>query len=247
MAEPLRILLHGARGRMGRSIADVAGDEHAAIAAACDLEDDPRDSIDSCDAVIDFSSREATPGLARMAADHGRPLVIGTTGHSDDEKRSIRDAVESAIPVVWAGNYSAGVTLLNHLVRVAAQALGEGFDPEVLELHHHHKKDAPSGTAEQLARILAAARGFGEDRLRFGRDGLVGARPADEIGVHSVRGGDIVGEHTVYFCGPGERVELTHRATDRGIFARGAVRAAHWARGRAPGIYGMEEVLGLGG
>jgi len=138
-----------------------------------------------------------------------------------------------------------GVNTLNYLTRKAAAILSDKYEPEVLEMHHHHKKDAPSGTAERLIEILKDAYELGQEQVVHGREGLVGARPAKEIGVHAIRGGDIVGEHTVYFCGEGERIELTHRATDRKIFAVGAVRAARWAVGKAPGIYNMEDVLGL--
>lgn len=242
---PLEILLNGAKGRMGLAIAACAADNDARIAAACDAGDDPAAAIEGCGAVIDFSFHEVTPEIAALAAQHGLPLVIGTTGHTAEERQAILDAVEGKIPVVWAGNYSVGVNTLNYLTRKAASILGEKYEPEVLEMHHHHKKDAPSGTAERLIDILKESYGYSNDQVTHGREGLVGARPAKEIGVHAIRGGDIVGEHTVYFIGEGERIELTHKATDRKIFAQGAVRAAHWAVGKAPGIYNMEDVLGL--
>ena len=138
-----------------------------------------------------------------------------------------------------------GVNTLNYLTRKAAAILGEQYEPELMEMHHHHKKDAPSGTAERLIEILQDAYALSDDQVTHGRAGLIGARPAKEIGVHAIRGGDIVGEHTVYFIGDGERVELTHKATDRKIFAQGAIRAAQWAVGKTPGIYNMEDVLGL--
>ncbi len=242
---PLQILLNGAKGRMGAAIIACAEANDAAIAAACDAGDDPAAAIDLCQAVIDFSFHEVTPSIARLAADHGRPLVIGTTGHTAGEREAILAAVAGKIPVVWAGNYSIGVNTLNYLTRKAAAILGVAYEPEVLEMHHHHKKDAPSGTAERLIEILKAAYDLGEESVVHGRKGLVGARPAKEIGVHAIRGGDIVGEHTVYFIGDAERIELTHKATDRKIFAQGAIRAAHWAPGQAPGVYNMEDVLGL--
>lgn len=242
---PLKILLNGSRGRMGVAIINVAEANDAVIHAACDTGDDPSTSVAECDAIIDFSFHEVTPGIAKLAAQHNLPLVIGTTGHTDEERAAILKAVEGQIPVVWAGNYSVGVNTLNYLTRKAATILGEQYEPEVLEMHHHHKKDAPSGTAERLIEILRDAYELGKEQVVHGREGLVGARPRKEIGVHAIRGGDIVGEHTVYFCGDGERIELTHRATDRKIFAQGSVRAAHWAVGKAPGIYNMEDVLGL--
>lgn len=241
----LKILLNGSQGRMGLAIASIAAANDAEIIAACDAGDDPRAGIERCDAVIDFSFHEVTAGIAELAAAQGCPLVIGTTGHNAAEKAAILKAVEGKIPVVWAGNYSVGVNTLNYLTRKAAAILGEQYEPEVLEMHHHDKKDAPSGTAERLIEILKEGCELSDDQVVHGREGLVGARPKKEIGVHALRGGDIVGEHTVFFCGNGERIELTHRATDRKIFAQGAVRAAHWALGKAPGIYNMEDVLGL--
>lgn len=242
---PLKILLIGSKGRMGVAIANCAEDNDAVIAASCDAGDDASSVIGNCDAVIDFSFHEVTEGIATLAAEHGLPLVIGTTGHSPEEKTAILSAVEGKIPVVWAGNYSVGVNTLNYLTRKAATILGEKYEPEVMEMHHHHKKDAPSGTAERLIEILKDAYSYDDSNVTHGREGVIGARPQKEIGVHAIRGGDIVGEHTVYFIGDGERVELTHKATDRKIFAQGAVRAAHWAVGKAPGVYNMEDVLGL--
>lgn len=230
---------------MGLAIAECAAANDATITAACDAGDDPAAVIAGCQAVIDFSFHEVTPGIAALAARHGLPLVIGTTGHTPEERRAILEAVEGNIPVVWAGNYSVGVNTLNYLTRKAAQILGHKYEPEVMEMHHHHKKDAPSGTAERLIEILKESYDYSDEQVTHGREGLVGARPEKEIGVHAIRGGDIVGEHTVYFIGEGERIELTHKASDRKIFAQGAVRAAHWAVGKTPGIYNMEDVLGL--
>ena len=241
----LKILLNGARGRMGLSIAEIAEANNATIAAACDAGDDPAHHVGKCSVIIDFSVHDATAHIAQLAADNQLPLVIGTTGHTADVKQQIIDRVKTKIPVVWAGNFSVGVNTLNYLTQKAAKILGGQFDTEVLEMHHHHKKDAPSGTAERLIEILRDHCNIEETNVVYGRKGIVGARPKKEIGVHAIRGGDIVGEHTVYFCGEGERVELTHRATDRKIFAQGAIRAAHWAIGKAPGIYTMENVLGF--
>ncbi len=240
----LRVLLVGARGRMGQAIIAAAPAAGAVIAAACDQGDTPADHLANCDVVIDFSFQAATAPLAVLCANAGKPLVIGTTGHSDADRATIR-AQAATIPIVWAGNYSVGVNLLNALTRLAASVLGDSYDPEVVELHHRLKKDSPSGTAERLVDVIREVRGLTREQEKHGRQGLVGERPTAEIGVHAVRGGDIVGEHTVYFCGLGERVELTHRATDRRIFAQGALRAAVWVVGRKPQVYGMEEVLGL--
>ena len=241
----LKILLHGSRGRMGQAIIECAQTNDAVIASACDKEDTPGEHINQCDAVIDFSFHEATIAIAELAATKKLPLVIGTTGHTAGEKDKIIFTVKNRIPVVWAGNFSIGVNTLNYLTRKAANILGKNYEPEVLEMHHNKKKDAPSGTAERLIEILQESYKLTTDQIVHGREGLIGERPNNEIGVHSIRGGDIVGEHTVYFCGEGERIELTHRATDRKIFAQGAIRAAQWAVHKAPGIYNMEDVLGL--
>lgn len=241
----LKILLNGARGRMGLAITDIAEAHDTVITAACDTSDNPAQHIDQCEAVIDFSTHDATLKIAELAAEKKLPLVIGTTGHSPESREKIINTIKNEIPVVWAGNFSVGVNTLNYLTKKAAAILGEQFEPEVLEMHHHHKKDAPSGTAERLIEILREAYQLNKNHVVHGREGLVGARPGKELGVHAIRGGDIVGEHTVYFCGEGERIELTHRATNRKIFAQGALRAAHWATGKYPGIYNMEDVLGL--
>lgn len=242
---PLKILLNGSRGRMGVAIANVAEANGGVIHAACDAGDDASAVVSGCEAIIDFSFHEVTPGIAELAVAQNIPLVIGTTGHTADEKAAILKTVDGKIPVVWAGNYSVGVNTLNYLTRKAAAILGEQYEPEVMEMHHHHKKDAPSGTAERLIEILKDSYALNDEQVVHGREGLVGARPAKEIGVHALRGGDIVGEHTVYFIGDGERIELTHKATDRKIFAQGSVRAAQWAVGKTPGVYNMEDVLGL--
>lgn len=242
---PLKLLLNGSRGRMGLAISAIAEANGAEIVSACDAGDDPAANVSACEAIIDFSFHEITPGIAELAVANNIPLVIGTTGHTPEEKKQILDTVQGKIPVVWAGNYSVGVNTLNYLTRKAAQILGEQYEPEVLEMHHHHKKDAPSGTAERLIEILKDSYELNDEQVVHGREGLIGARPRKEIGVHAIRGGDIVGEHTVYFIGDGERIELTHKATDRKIFAQGAVRAAQWAVGQAPAVYNMEDVLGL--
>lgn len=242
---PLKILLNGAHGRMGLAITDIAEAHDVIITSACDSGDEPAEKVRLCEAIIDFSVHESTLKIAQIATENKLPLVIGTTGHSADVKEKIIDTVKTDIPVVWAGNFSVGVNTLNYLTKKAAAILNETFEPEVLEMHHHHKKDAPSGTAERLIEILRENYNLTEENVVHGREGIVGARPKKEIGVHAIRGGDIVGEHTVYFCGEGERIELTHRATDRKIFAQGAIRAAHWAVGGPPGIYNMEDVLGF--
>ena len=246
MSQPIRILINGAKGRMGLAIANVATSELAVVAAGVDQGDDIAAHLASSDVVIDFSFHSATLAVAKLCAQHKKPLVIGTTGHTAEEKAAIRAAI-AGLPVVWAGNYSVGVTLLNALVRQAARSLANAgrWDIEVLEMHHRLKKDAPSGTAETLLKILLEERQLAASALKHGRDGLVGERPQAEIGVHAIRGGDVVGDHTVLFAAEGERLELTHKASNREIFARGAVRAARWLKTQPAGLYGMEDVLGL--
>jgi 4-hydroxy-tetrahydrodipicolinate reductase len=201
--------------------------------------------IAKCDVVIDFSFHNATLPTGTLCAEHKKALVIGTTGHSDSEKSAIRN-LQSAIPIVWASNYSTGVNTLFWLTRKTAEILGSGFDLEIVELHHRMKKDAPSGTAATLAEILAAVRKQQvKDVLRHGRQGITGERTASEIGMHSLRGGDAVGDHTVIFAANGERLELTHKAASRETFANGALRAAQWVVKQEPGLYDMQDVLGL--
>ena len=243
MANP-RILLSGAKGRMGGAITQQASTSGFNIIGAIDVGDNPGDFIESCDVVIDFSHHTATAPLVALAAQHGKAVVIGTTGHSEEEKQAIL-AHQSSIPIVWAGNYSIGVNLLFFLTQKAAEILGSDYHPEVLELHHCHKKDAPSGTALNLAEAIQAAPDFQSSPLRNGREGVTGERDPKEIGMHAIRGGEIVGEHTAFFIGPNDRIELTHRASDRGIFASGALRAASWAASQPAGLYNMRDVLGF--
>jgi len=241
----LKILLSGAKGRMGQAIiAASASESDCEIVSAIDLGDNAKDHIQSCDVVIDFSFRDATAPLAELCAQYNKGLVIGTTGHSKEQRDSIFESAKK-IPIVWAGNYSVGVNLLNYLTKIASKVLDEQYDIEVVEMHHKHKKDAPSGTAEKLIKICQESRNIPDENLKFGREGLVGERTKDEIGVHSLRGGSVVGDHTVIFASDGERLELTHKASDRQIFACGALRAARFVAGKSPTIYGMEDVLGL--
>jgi 4-hydroxy-tetrahydrodipicolinate reductase len=194
---------------------------------------------------IEFSTPAATVKHARIAAQHGVAYVAGTTGMAACDEDVLREVAER-IPIVYAANYSVGVTLLADLVRRAAARLGPEFDIEIVEMHHRHKVDAPSGTALALGRAAAAGRGVGLDDVAVrGRDGVTGAREKGTIGFAALRGGDVSGDHTVIFAGDGERLELSHRASGRDIFARGAVRAALWAIGKPPGLYNMRDVLGL--
>lgn len=197
------------------------------------------------DAVIDFTSPETTLANAKAAAASGKILVAGTTGLSNEGLAALRACAKSA-PIVYAANMSVGVNLLIGLTRKVAAALPEAFDIEILEMHHRQKVDAPSGTALALGQAAAEARGVSlETRAIRGRDGKTGARPAGAIGFASLRGGDVVGDHAVIFAGAGERIELIHRASDRRIYALGALRAALWAKGKPPGLYSMQDVLGL--
>jgi 4-hydroxy-tetrahydrodipicolinate reductase len=241
-----KLVIVGAKGRMGQMLlACAARQPDLKVVGQVDQGDDPAPVVPAADVVIDFSVHEATPALAALCVRHGRPLVIGTTGHTESEKAELR-ACADRLPLVWSANYSTGVNLLFWLTRRAAEILGPGYDLEIVEMHHRHKKDAPSGTALRLAEILAAARQVAlKDALRHGRQGLVGERSAAEIGLHALRGGDVVGEHTVIFAAEGERVELTHKASSREAFAQGALRAARWVVGRPPGLYDMQDVLGL--
>ena len=240
----LKILLNGARGRMGAAVAAAAPGMGVTVAASTDQGDNLVAAMKSVDAVVDFSSPAATAALLELAAAHGRPVVIGTTGHSPGEREDLR-RLAARVPCVWSGNFSVGVNLLFALTRRASRALGDDFDAEVIEMHHRMKVDAPSGTATRLLEIIMEERKLDRGALRHGREGITGERKQSEIGVHSLRGGDVVGDHTVVFAGAGERLELIHRASDRAVFARGALRAARWVVGQKPGVYDMQDVLGL--
>ncbi len=241
-----KIIITGAKGRMGQMLlAWAARNPELQVAGQIDLGDDLATVIDRGDVVIDFSLHDATAPIAQLCAQHRKAIVIGTTGHSAAEKSQIV-AFKTQIPMVWASNYSTGVNTLFWLTRKAAEILGPGFDLEVVEMHHRMKKDAPSGTAVTLAEILATARRQQLAQvIRHGRQGITGERTATEIGMHSLRGGDVVGDHTVIFAANGERLELTHKASSRETFANGALRAAQWVVQQKPGLYDMQDVLGL--
>ncbi len=228
MSSPVRVLLVGAAGRMGRTVVDLAkADPKIQIVAECDLGDSIEAAMQNCDVIVDFSHAGAIDEICRAASQHGKSLVIGTTGHSQEQRRIIEKAAES-LPIVFASNFSIGVNVLFWLTRKAAELLGRDFSPEIIETHHKMKKDAPSGTAKTLADVLKTVQTI-----------------QSEIPIQSIREGEVVGEHTVIFSGPGERVELTHRAANREIFARGALRATKWIMGRPVGLYSMQDVLGL--
>jgi 4-hydroxy-tetrahydrodipicolinate reductase len=240
----LRILINGSKGRMGQALIAAAPELGLRVVATLDAGDDLAAAVPGCDVIVDFSSPAATAHVLKVAAKHRKGVVIGTTGHSEAQKKSLR-RLAAKVPCVWAGNFSVGVNLLFALVDRAAAILGPDYDAEVIEMHHRFKKDAPSGTAERLLEIILTQRRLGRKALRHGRAGITGARTDSEVGVHALRGGDVIGDHTVLFAALGERLELTHKASDRAIFARGALRAAGWLAGRKPGIYDMQDVLGL--
>jgi len=265
----MRLVIAGAGGRMGRTLihaiaattgvtlvgAVEAGDsavigrdagELAGLGAnGVKVVSDPAPLVQAADGLIEFTIPAATLALAELTAAAGIVHVIGTTGHSAEEEKLLAKAATLA-PIVKSGNMSLGVNLLAALVKRVAQTLGDEYDIEILEMHHNKKIDAPSGTALMLGRAAAAGRGIdlSQHSVR-GRDGITGPRCADDIGFAALRGGTVVGDHSVIFAGPAERIELTHRAEDRMIFARGALHAALWARGKKPGLYSMADVLGL--
>src|SRR4029077_1955331 len=208
-ASPVGVLLIGAAGRMGKTVLDLAqSDREIEIAAQCDLGDSIEPAMKNCDVAIDFSQADSIDEICRAALKQGKPLVIGTTGHTQHQRKTIEETARS-VPIVLASNFSVGVNVLFWLTQKAAELLGSDFNPEIVETHHKMKKDAPSGTAKTLADILKTVRNR-------------------EIPVQSIREGDVVGEHSVIFSGLGESLELTHLAANRGIFAGGALRAAKW-------------------
>lgn len=241
-----KVIITGAKGRMGQNlIACAPRFPDLQVVGKVDIGDSLEAVMPGANVVIDFSFHNATAAVAEACARHKCALVIGTTGHGDEEKAKVVSLIKE-IPVVWASNYSTGVNMLFWLTRKAAQALGPNFDLEIVEMHHRLKKDSPSGTAMTLAEILAAVRNEQlDDVLRHGRHGIVGERTSREIGMHAIRGGDVVGDHTVIFAANGERLELTHKASSRETFANGALRAALWVARQPAGLYTMQHVLGL--
>ena len=243
----MKIAIVGAAGRMGRMLVKLAGeDKDLEVVAEIDVADGfAREWPEGTEAVIDFSFHTAVPPSVAKAAEQGIPYVIGTTGLTPEEQATV-DAAAKSIPVVQSGNYSLGVNLLLNLVKTAAKVLGPEYDVEVVEMHHKHKKDAPSGTALMLAKSVAEGRGVAFDDVAvYGRKGLIGERPSGEIAVHALRGGSVVGDHTVIFAAEGERLELSHRAGSRDMFARGALLAVEYLMDHAAGLYDMQDVLNL--
>lgn len=263
----MRICMAGACGRMGRRILELTtSTDDLTIGAALETPSlagtelvvggssgsvtvtvtaDANAALDGSDVLIDFTGPEACVVNARAAAAAGKPIVVGTTGLDAAQQAVLRECAET-VPVVYAPNMSVGVNLLFKLTRQVAEVLGLDYNVEITEIHHNQKKDSPSGTAVRLGECAAAGLGLDyANDTTHGREGLVGKRPVREIGMHAIRGGDVVGEHTVSFIGQGERIELTHRAHNRDNFARGALIAARFAAKAKPGLYDMQDVLGL--
>jgi 4-hydroxy-tetrahydrodipicolinate reductase len=246
----VKLAIAGAAGRMGRALIEAAAaDKELSVVCAFDsaaageqvgsvrIVSDPA-AVAQADVVLDFTRPEGTLALLK----HAKAMVIGTTGFTEEDKERIAQAAKR-IPIVLAANFAVGVNTVYKLAETAARILGEDYDVEIVEAHHRHKVDAPSGTALQLGEIIAGA--LNKKDFVFGRKGVIGERQKKQIGFHAIRGGDIVGEHTVMFAGPGERVEVTVRSQSRMTYAAGALRAAKFLRGRAPGLYDMGAVLGL--
>ena len=232
----------GGHPAIGRDVGDLAGLGALGVAVT----DSPEGVFRSAEVVIDFTAPAATQAHAELAARHGVALVVGTTGLAAVHEAALKEAAHK-VAIVRAANFSIGVNLLVALSEKVAATLGPDYDIEIVEMHHRHKKDAPSGTALALGEAVAQGRkvALAENAVR-GRDGITGERVAGSIGFASLRGGDVVGDHTVIFATEGERVELTHKASHRRIFAKGAVRAALWVKGRPPGLYSMRDVVALG-
>ncbi len=265
----LTVAIAGASGRMGRLLLEqVAASENTKLVGALEhagspelgadagalvgrpwgvrIVSDPVVALQGADVVIDFSSASATPGVVRAAAAAGVACVVGTTGLSAEAEEALREAAKK-IPLLAAPNMSLGVQVLAHALAETLRLLGSDWDVEIIETHHRAKRDAPSGTALRLADVVMRSRDLTHDDLKHGRHGASAQRTLSEVGMHAVRGGDVVGDHTVLLAGAGERIELTHRATSRAVFAAGALRAARWLKGRAPGRYTIGDVLGIAG
>ncbi|MFP4029504.1 MAG: 4-hydroxy-tetrahydrodipicolinate reductase [Candidatus Brocadiia bacterium] len=259
--------VNGAAGHMGRRIIKLLiGDDEAELVAAVERSDHPAQNKDvgllvgsaeigvklqatidqHADVMLDFSTPSATAKRMEECEKYGIGMVVGTTGLAPEQIHTIENKLPDKVPVLRASNMSVGINLVFSLLDSMAQALGTNYDIEIVEAHHRRKKDAPSGTANHMAEIICEARGWEpQETIRYGRQGLAGPREPAELGMHSIRGGDIVGDHTIIFAGAGERVELTHRATNRDVFASGAVKAGHFLAGQKPGLYNMKDVLGL--
>ncbi|MCX7820300.1 MAG: 4-hydroxy-tetrahydrodipicolinate reductase [Brevinematales bacterium] len=261
-----KVCVTGAAGKMGKTnINVILSDKEATLSGAVEAKDSPfvgldagevagcgkigikiEDSLEkvvgNCDVVIDFTSIHSFDENLSCVLKNKKAFVCGTTGLSNEQIEKAKQA-GNEIPIIWAPNFSVGITLLNKITAICAEVLKENFDPEIMEIHHKMKKDAPSGTAIKLLNTLKKI--YNSEDVIYGREGLIGERPPKQIGVSTLRGGDVVGEHTVYFFGQGERIELTHKASSRETFARGALRAAKYIVAKGKGFYTMEEILGL--
>ena len=246
-------------GRMGQNVGTLAQSFGFTVTGALEFKgspavgktfcgvavtDDINAALQGADAVIEFALPDGIAERAAAYAAHKVPAVIGTTAVSEEGINALKEAAKT-IPVIHAANFSLGVNLLGELLKKASAVLGEEYDAEIIETHHHNKKDAPSGTALYLANMVESGRGVGKEKEIYGRCGNVGARPKGEIAIHSLRGGDVVGDHTVIFAAEGERIEFTHKASSRSNFAAGALRAAKYLIGKEPGLYTMADVIGL--
>lgn len=255
------IVILGAKGRMGNTLVNLTlADNELRFVGACERSGNADGlSFEGCivsddletllpqvpgAVIIDFTSPEASVATAKIAAKHGNPVVVGTTGLNKEQQAELEKSAQD-VPLFWAPNMSVGVNTLLKVLPALVQALGAEYDMEMVETHHKMKKDSPSGTALKLAQCLAEARGWEYDEVKnHCRDGIIGERPQEEIGVQTLRGGDVVGDHTVFFFGPGERIEVTHRAHSRETFASGALRAAKWLSNQKPGkLYAMADVI----
>jgi 4-hydroxy-tetrahydrodipicolinate reductase len=241
-----RIAVAGAGGKMGRAVIEaVQADPSLKLASSFDIGDDAAKSIAAGDVLVDFTRPEGSLAHLEHCVKLGKGAVIGTTGFSESQKKAVVEAAKR-IPIVLSPNFAVGVNAVFKLAETAANILGEGFDVEIIEAHHRHKVDAPSGTALKLGEVISSAlKRKLKEVAKHGREGDVGARPNKEIGFHAIRGGDIVGEHTVVFAGTGERVEVTVRSQSRATYAMGALRAAKFLAGKRTGLYDMADVLGL--
>lgn len=264
-----RIAITGAAGRMGRILIAAVEASDAKLGAIVVLADDPmlgldagaiaglgknlgvqavaslEEVVDQFDVLIDFTAPAATLANIELCKKYGKKIVIGTTGLTADQKEQL-NAASSEIGIVFAPNYSVGVNLCLNLLRMAASVMGEDSDIEVIEMHHRHKVDAPSGTALRMGEVVAETLNWNLDEVAvYGREGQTGARPQKQIGFETIRGGDVVGDHTVMFATEGERVEITHKAQSRMTFAKGALRAAQWVNNQPNGLYDMQDVLGF--
>ena len=256
----MKVAILGGAGRMGRMLVDCANEAGLNVVAVTEIPGSPLiDTVATgsvlyqetwpvdANVIIDFTFHTCVRGNLDNAVKCGQAYVLGTTGLDADELAAV-DAAAKEIPVCFAPNFSLGVNLLLELVRRAASVLDESYDAEIVEMHHRHKKDAPSGTALGLAKAVAAGRNVNLDDVAcYGRQGIVGERPAGEIAVHALRGGSVVGDHTVMFAADEERVEITHKASSRAAFAKGALKAGQWLLTQKPGLYNMRHVLGFEG